>query len=234
MASCDDTSKYYPVANLVDEDASTYTRTRNDTGTKTWMFDLGSGNTATYDCFALANHNFSTNGTFQVGRSTASFAACAIQTATMTDTHFIHYFHNQGTHRYLKFTSAETMSEDYHKIGEVWVGERVTFTRNPQIPIKIINDKEEVVHTTRGGQRWSYWMNETKGYEMRFINNVSPTQYASMEKVFNNRQHSKPFFLDLYPQDSNNKVLFVHNEDFDFSIDGKDMRPGTWTVREEK
>ena len=231
MASVDDghTSDFL-VANLVDEDVSTVTRTRDETGAKTWTIDLGSN--TTFDTFGIAGHNFSSSGTFAWGSGTSS--PPSTDAVTMTDNHFIHYLAAAVSHRYIKFTSSETTGDGYHEIGEMWIGSKVELTRNPHIPIKIIREKNETSMVTGGGQKWSYDNYQSKGYEMSFIDNVSTTQFASMETIHNDRKFSKPYFFNLAPADSNDTVLFVRTVSWDFDIDGKDMRPGNWAVIEEK
>ena len=130
--------------------------------------------------------------------------------------------------------SGETTGDGYHEIGEVWAGEKMELTYNPQIPIDIVRYKDTTILQTGGGQRWTYENFEQKGWALTFIEDVNTTMFASIEKVHNARKASKPFFVDLKPYDTYDHVLFVHTQDWKFRIDGKDKRPGVWVVMEEK
>ncbi len=235
-ASCSDTnSTNFPIDNIKDDDVSSVVRTRNETGKKYWTIDFGRN--ASFDSFGLAGHNFSSGGIFAIG--TASNAsgdtASAEETSlTMIDNHFIHYFGRTIADRYIKFMSLETTGDGYHEIGEMWLGMKTQLTHNPQIPIDIINERNTTVLNVAGGQRWSYENYAKKGYRLNFIDDVTPEQYASMEAVFTSKGLGKPFFFHLKPGDTNDPVLFVHTDDFSFSIDGKDKRPGNWVIVEEK
>ena len=232
MASCDNTNPTYPCTNLIDEDASSVTRTNDESGTTTWLIDLGTS-IAFYDTVGIANHNFSSSGTFQIGRD-ADNSGWSMTTITMTANHYIYYWDDLATTRYIKFTSNETTGDGYHEIGEIYVGKRYECTYNPQIPMKIIRRSNETHHQTGGSQIWSYVNYTQCGYELKFIDDVTPAMYASVEEIFDDRGFGKPFFFNLAPNDSNDKVFFSHFEKFDFSIDGKDKRPGTIIIAEEK
>jgi len=236
MISCDDTDSDYPCTNLVDENVSKISRTQDETGVKTWQIDLGSGNTTPYDTFGIAGHNFSPSGdAFQIGRGADydDFSP-ALESVTMTKNHCIYYWSSSGTDRYIKFTTNEITGDNYHEIGEMWLGMRYECAFNPQIPMRIIRRSNETKLTTGGGQIWSYVNYKQCGYELKFIDDVTPVMYASLEEIFDDRGFGKPFFFNLAPTDSNDTVFFAHTEKFDFSIDKKDKRPGSWVIVEEK
>ena len=152
----------------------------------------------------------------------------------MTKNHFIYYWSGTITTRYVKFTATETTGDGYHEIGELWIGKRYECAYNPQIPMGIIRRSDETHHKTGGGQIWSYVNYTQCGYELKFIEDVTPAMYASIEEIFDDRGFGKPFFFNLAPNDSNDKVFFAHFEQFDFSIDNKDKRPGSIVLAEEK
>ena len=64
------------------------------------------------------------------------------------------------------------------------------------------------------------------GLKMKFIEDFEPAMYLELQTVYDDRKKTKPFMIDIKPNDSNNPPLFVRTTDWDFSIDGKDARPG--------
>ena len=232
MASCDDADSDYPAGKSYDSQTDNQSRTNDDSGTKTWTIDLGSGNTALYDTFAIAGHNFTADGTFQIGRSGST--SHILETITMTEDAYIYYWDEPTTERYITFTASEDTSEDYLYIGVMWAGERLELGANPQIPIKILDNYNSTRVKTPGGQSLGFRNFYTRGYEMTFIVDFFPSMYNALKEMHDDRGRTKPFFFNLAPQDSNDSVFFARTKSFDFNIDGKDARPGKWGVIEEK
>jgi len=233
MCSCDDTAAGYSATNLANEYLESQSRTADDSGKKTWTIDLGSGNTASYDTFAIAGHNFSSAGAFQVGRSFSSPVGFTT-ISNMTENTYIYSWNSPTVQRYIQFTASEDTDDDYLKIGAMWVGLRLELGRNPQIPIKILDDMDSLVLGTAGGQKLAYRNYYRRGYDLSFIVDFNPTMYGALKEMHDNRGFCRPYFFRLQFCSDNEDVLFGKTTAFDFSIDGKDMRPGTWKIIEEK
>jgi len=234
MISNEDIDSIYPCSNLIDENISTIARTDTETGTIAWLIDLTVGNSTPYNTIAIAGSNLTSSGAINLRRSSDAASGSWLHPTTQDNGTCIYYWDDPSTLRFIEFNTVQTTGDGYHEIGEMWVGMRYECLYNPQIPMRIIRKSNEVHHTTGGGQVWSYNNYTQCGYDLKFINDVTPVMYASLEEIFDDRGFAKPFFFNLAPTDSNDKVFFAHMEKFDFSIDGKDKRPGTITIVEEK
>jgi hypothetical protein len=177
-------------------------------------------------------------GNWQIQAATdLVFSVQGVYVGSMTLDSYIHYWSSPETVRYLQFTASEDTTENYHEVGLMWAGKRYELPFNPQIPISLLDNEEIGQLLTSGGQKWSYVEKRTRGYRMSFIEDVTPAMYASLEEIYLDRS-SKPFFIHLKPTDCGSSytydpVMLVHTTEFSFSIDGKDKRPGTWTIEEE-
>ena len=99
----------------------------------------------------------------------------------------------------------------------------------------ILDDIEYKSQAMSDGGQWSFRQYSYRGYSLRFHKLAStPAMYETLCSVFDNRGYSKPFFLHIKPNDTNDHVFLARTTRFIFSIDGKDQRPGTWEVREAK
>lgn len=227
----------FPIDNLEDEAISIPCRTTGETGSKKWVVTITG---ASVDTFGIAGHNFSSSGLFRIYRGdNSSPAVASMETVTMTRNHFIHYWSSLDAKDYVVFTASEDTGDGFHEVGVMWTGKRYELPFSPQTPIPIADEEIVGENFTSGGQRWSYLDYKRKGYEMSYIEDVTPAMYSSLEEMVKDRGTEKPFFFHLKPTDCGSvyaydPVLFVHNTEFAFSIDGKDKRPGSWSVEEEK
>jgi hypothetical protein len=191
------------------------------------------------DTFALGRHNFSSSGTFKIYRGNAlAPSPSSFESVTMTEDNFIHYWYNNLPYDYIIFSASEQTSEGFYEIGLMWAGKVYELPYNAQVPISLLDNETIGQLLTSGGQKWTYVEKRKKGYEMTFVEDVTPAMYASLEEIYDDRGNSLPFFIHLKPTDcgdpySYESVLLAHTTEFSFSIDGKDKRPGIWTVEEE-
>jgi hypothetical protein len=227
----------YPATNLHDNDIHTVARTASASAARYFMVDMG-GSTS-YDMIAIAGCNASRAVAMYAGSGAGSdptaFANYAAMTFSSVTDCGVYYWSTTQTTRYVavRFTNTNL---SYCQIGELWIGMKMQFHVNPQIPIELIRNVETTELITGGGQRWSYENYKQRGYGLNFKEDFSPSgagSFASLDDMYYNLGNSLPFFFHLLPTDTNDPPLFVHNVSYDFSIDGKDKRPGRWTVEEE-
>ena len=229
----------YPLTNLTGDVVSTVCRTMAKENNTKVIYTVDLGTAASVDTFAIGGHNFSTSGgTFRV--TTGSPSITNSWDITMTEGHMILHASPEVNATYWRFEASQDTSDGYYELGVVWCGMRTELDVNPQIPIDILYNHNVTSMQTAGGQKWTYNNYTQRGYTFKFITDFSLSNYETLRAVFADRGYGKPFFFHLKPYTCNaslyadpDDLLFAHFEEWSFSIDGKDARPGTVTILEE-
>lgn len=228
----------YPASNLHDNDIHTVARTTSAAAARYFVINLGGA--LSYDTIAVAGCNGSTTTCLYASNGagsdpTAFSYATAMTFSTVTHCG-IYYWTSTQTAQYVAVRFNDS-SLSYNEIGEIWLGMKMQLAVNPQIPIGIIRNTEITELLTGGGQRWSYEKYKQHGYDLSFIEDMPATgagSFASIEQVYEARGYSLPFFFhNITCADATDTPLFVHATNYSFNIDGKNARPGTWTLEEE-
>lgn len=228
-----DENPLYPAENLYNEDIHIVARQNGESGDQTWR--IHADTMSQYDTLIFAGHNLTENATVMCEAAT-SYTSTPDETMTRGVNCYVFYWDTPQTYDFIVIETNDTTGDGYHQIGTIWVGMRLELARNPQIPMGLIRTKNTTDAITVGGQQWSYENYTKHGYDLKFIENFMASgdgMYASLEALYDNRGMDKPFLFDLKPGDSNTPPVFVHTTNWDFSIDGKDARPGNWSIEQE-
>jgi hypothetical protein len=229
----------FPLSNLYNDNTCKVFRTTADNTSMVCSIDLGAA--ASVDCFALSGHNFSSSGTFKLKWGSTAACTTGSEVLSMTEDHFMWFYGNSGklNYRYFAFTANENTTDAYYQMAEMWLGEYTELDYNPQIPIEIHKECIELVADTMGGQRWFYPLYNRRGYAFNFVHDFTPAAFTVLENIYKANGRHRPFFFNLKPSDCGNPYsydtgFFARFTEWEFQIDGKDKRPGSVTIMEEK
>ena len=181
------------------------------------------------------------SGAFKLKWGTTAACTTGSEVLSMTSDHFMWFASLDGklNYRYFAFTASEDTGDDYYEISKMWMGEYIELDYNPQNPMEIIIESINEEKKTSGGQNWNYPFYKRRGYALDFSTDFSPTAYDVLKEIYEEKGKRKPFFFYLKPTDclssySYDSGYLAHFDEWSFSIDGKDARPGRITIIEEK
>jgi len=226
----------YEDDNLYDNDQELTWRSEDDTGEKTILWNAGSEKKVT--AIGIANHNYSSSGTFTLKCGSTSDVTDNTWNLTMTDKidpykacFFSYLDGSEYTKQYWKFGATEDTSDDYHEAGVLYLGEYIELPRKPSaVGVRYSDDHkiEEIRHA--GGQKTIYDLYSIRGYSMEW-KALTLTEFNYFEAIWKANKKSVPFFFCLHP-DKLEDSLYAITVEFVFEERDNNKFDLKWVVEE--